>query len=342
MADEAPLREADAIEGIRAPEETRQLFGHTAARDEMLASFAAGRLHHAWLIDGPRGIGKATFAYDLSRAILSQTADEPAARIAEQIAQGSYPNLRTVRRRVNERSGKFYTDIVIEDVRALTGYFHHTSGRAGTRVAVIDAVEDMSPGAANALLKTLEEPPAQGLIFLITHRPGLVLPTIRSRCRTLSLRPLGESDMVAVIGAAGIDAAPEAVAEALVVAEGRPRRALEALVLGETKALAALKGWLGASDRRGVGHLAIAGELAKGGSQSAYPAAIDMIQTWLGAKVRESAGNAGPAPLAMLAGLWDKARALDADQSEFNLDRRQTLVMILDAIRDLDKSPAPQ
>jgi len=342
VADDAPLREADAIEGIRAPEETRELFGHAGARAEMLASFAAGRLHHAWLIDGPRGIGKATFAYDLSRAILAQTADEAASRVAEQIAQGSYPNLRIVRRRVNERSGKFYTEIVIEDVRALTGYFQHTAGRAGTRVAVIDAVEDMSPGAANALLKTLEEPPANGLIFLITHRPGLVLPTIRSRCRTLSLRPIADADIRSVIAAARIDAAPDAIDEALAVAEGRPRRALGALALGETKALAALKGWLSATDRSGVGHLAIAGELARGGAQSAYTAAMDMINAWLSARAREGAGNLGPAPLAMLAGLWDKARALDADQSEYNLDRRQTLVMILDAIRDLDKTPAPQ
>ncbi|MEX0627775.1 MAG: hypothetical protein WEB63_02435 [Cucumibacter sp.] len=346
MAEDAPAREADQIEGIHAPEETRALIGHAEAGAQMLAAFEAGRLHHAWLIEGPRGIGKATFAYDLSRAILGRTADEAPARIAEQIAQGAYPNLRIVRRRRNDKTEKFYTEIVIEDVRGLIGYFQHTSGRAGTRIAVVDPVEELSPGAANALLKTLEEPPPNGLLLLITHRPGLVMATIRSRCRTLSLRPLAYKDVRAVVGASGIEAGAGAVDQAVELAEGRPRKALEALVLGETKALSALKGWLGAKEKRGVGHLPIAAELSKGAGASAYPVAIEMISEWISGRARglAKAGGAGGPPLAMLSSLWEKARGLDADRSEYNLDRRQTLVTILDAIRDLEEPsrPAPR
>jgi DNA polymerase III subunit delta' len=339
VADEAPSREHDQIDGVGAPEQTTTLIGHSAERAAFLQAFDAGRLHHAWLIHGPRGIGKATFAFELAREILRRTADEAAERVVRQVAEGAHPNLRVVRRRRTDKGDRFYTEIVIEDVRGLIGYFRHTSGRSGTRIAIVDAVEEMSPGAANALLKTLEEPPASGLILLISHRPGLVLPTIRSRCRALALRPVSDANVRAVVADTAIDADGRALDQAVSLANGRPRKALEALVLGETGALSALAGWLDTPQMRvGAAHLPIAAELSRGAGQGAYPIALDMISGWIAARARSAAtaGTAPGAPLAMLADLWENANALASDQAVYNLDRRQTLVMVMDAIRDLD------
>jgi len=342
VADDAPpSREHDSIEGLAAPEQTRALIGHAAARAAMLDAFAAGRLHHGWLLHGPRGIGKATLAFDLARQILSATGDEPAERIARQIAHGAHPNLRIVRRRRNEKTGKFYSEIVIDDVRDLIGFFQHTAGRAGTRVAILDAVEEMSSGAVNALLKTLEEPPPAGLLLLISHRPGLLPATIRSRCRALGLRPLADEDVRAVVAAAGLPAPPDALEDAVRVAAGRPRRALEALRLGESGALSALADWLERPrEHPGASHLAIAGDLGRPAAGGAFGVALDMLDAFIVGRARTlvAAGATGSAPLATVSELWEKAHSLSADQALYNLDRRQTLVRILDLIRDLDET----
>lgn len=342
MPDDAPpAREHDSIEGLAAPEQTRELIGHAEARAAVINAFAAGRLHHGWLLSGPRGIGKATLSFDLAREILTATGDEPAERVASQVANGAHPNLRVVRRRRNDKTGKFYSEIVIDDVRELIGYFQHTAGRAGTRVAILDAVEEMSSGAVNALLKTLEEPPPAGLLLLVSHRPGLLPATIRSRCRALGLRPLSDEGVRTVVAAAGIEATPDSLTQAVRVAAGRPRRALEALALGEAGALGALADWLDTSENRaGAAHLAIAGDLGRPAAGGAFTVALDMLDAFIVGRARTlaAAGAAGSAPLAMVSELWEKAHSLAAEQAVYNLDRRQTLVRILDLIRDLDET----
>lgn len=337
MPEAAETRESDQIPGIPLPEETSDVYGHANQRASLHAAFTAGRLAQAYLLHGPRGIGKATFAYDLARWLIAETSDESPDRVAAQIAQGSHPNVATLRIGTNPKTGKFRTEVTVEDVRDAIHFFQVSAGRAGRRVMIVDAIDDLNRNAANALLKTLEEPPAQSLFFLVSHRPGSLLPTIRSRCQVLAFRPLADADLRAAVRAA----APEAdVEEALAHAAGRPRRALEALLVSGTGAIGSLRDWLqSAAVRTGVDHLRIAAELAKSGEGDPYPLAITMIGDWIAGSARANAQDpAASDRLASLIALWDKARGLAREQAIYNLDRRQTLVMMMDAIRAVDAS----
>jgi DNA polymerase III subunit delta' len=328
--------EVDQIAGVPQPE-TRSLVGHITAHDSIIAALDAGRPPSAIMLHGPRGIGKATFAFTLARELLTRTSDESAERVDAQIAALSHPNLFVLRRaRDHSVSGKFYSAIRVEDVRATRDALQRTRGRAGYRIAIIDSVDDCNANSANALLKTLEEPPADTLFIVLSHRPGGLLPTIRSRCQSFTLRPLPDdqvSDIVRSIRP-GIDT--EALARAVRLAGGRPRRAFETLMLEDGDVLDALVTWLGSPDEQPVrAQLAIADSLAASkGAELSF--AQDIIREWMAGEA-ESAARAGASArfrLASANALWDKASALFADADIYNLDRRQTLVSVFDLIRD--------
>jgi len=195
--------ESDRVAGFPHPRESEALLGQEAALALASAALRGGRPPHAWLIAGPPGIGKATLAYRMARyllrhgatdegpADLSVAADDPVAR---QIAARAHPGLMVLTRGLNPRTGKPQTELPVDEVRRLSGFFGMTAGAGGWRVAIIDPADDMNENAANALLKQLEEPPQKAMLLLLSHRPGRLLPTIRSRCRRLELRPL--PDMV--------------------------------------------------------------------------------------------------------------------------------------------------
>jgi DNA polymerase-3 subunit delta' len=284
------------------------------------------------MLAGPQGIGKATLAFALARRILTLSGDEDMHRVEEQALAGSHPNLFSLRRQPKEGKG-FYTVIRVDEVRELRERLRRTRGRAGHRIAIVDAIDDCNPSAANALLKTLEEPPAETLFLLVSHRPGLLLPTIRSRCLNIALRPLSDRDVRQVLQSQRPDAEVE---HAVALAEGRPRRGFEALALDAEGALAALRKWLqspGAAPS--AVHLGIADALVTeaGGAETGF--ARDMIVGWLAAEARAAAldGVAARRRLASANELWDKAHALFADEESLNLDARQTLVAVLDGIR---------
>ncbi len=194
--------ESDRIAGFAHPRETATLLGQEAALALAAAALRGGRPPHAWLITGPPGIGKATLAYRMARyllrhgattegpADLSVPADDPVAR---QIEARAHPGLLVLKRGLNPRTGKPQTELPVDEVRRLSGFFGMTAGAGGWRVAIIDPADDMNENAANALLKQLEEPPEKAMLLLLSHRPGRLLPTIRSRCRRLDLRPLPDS-----------------------------------------------------------------------------------------------------------------------------------------------------
>lgn len=220
MAKEEIIAEPDRIGDAPHPREASALFGQQTAEDAFLSAWASGRLHHGWLITGPRGVGKATLAYRIARARLAHddgdalfgaveppttldvSADHPVAR---RIRAGSEPRLFTLRRTVNEKTEKLYTQIRVDDVRALKDFFQLSAADGGWRVAIVDPAEEMNNSAANALLKFLEEPPEKVLILLISHAPARLLPTIRSRCRTLALAPLGAEDLGWALSGAGVE-----------------------------------------------------------------------------------------------------------------------------------------
>lgn len=202
------LPQADRLEGQPHPREVYELLGHREALARAARAIRSGRPPQAWLIAGPSGIGKATLAYRIARYLLrygatSEGPDDlavsPKDPVSLQLAAGAHPGLLVLRRAVNERTGKLMNVLSVEEVRKLSSFFGMTSGAGGWRVAIIDTADDMNDAAANALLKTLEEPPARAMILVLSNNPGRLVSTIRSRCQRLDLRPLTGSEMDAAL-----------------------------------------------------------------------------------------------------------------------------------------------
>jgi DNA polymerase III subunit delta' len=206
--------QSDIREGLAHPRFAQQVLGQAAAEAAFLAQLQAGRLHHAWILAGPEGIGKASMAWRMARYLLAATTERQAqsletdrsshtARLIDGLA---HPDLVSVRRRWNEKSKKFYQDIAVDDIRAISHLFQRAAGQGGYRVVIIDACDDLNGSSANALLKMLEEPPKQAIFFLVAHQPAKLLPTIRSRCRKIALSPLSDLEVTQILAGQGVDA----------------------------------------------------------------------------------------------------------------------------------------
>ena len=324
----------NALDGVMTPERRQRAQGHDAARAAITSQIAERRLPGAILLHGPMGIGKATFAFELSAAMLTATGDEDAHRVEEQVAALSHPNIALLRRRPKDAKG-YYTVIRVEDVRQLRDSLHHTRGRAGQRVAIIDSIDDCNPAAANALLKTLEEPPADTTFLLVSHRPGQLLPTIKSRCHNLALRPIAGEDVRRILLHHDAALAPAEIDRAIALSGGRPRRAFETLALQAGSALDALQTWLAdpAAHPAGVA-LKLADSLGADSQSPELSFAREMLDDWMADEARNAALQPGARMrLASANALWDKAHSLFADADAINLDMKQTLVALFDAIR---------
>ena len=217
------LPEPDRIEDAPHPRDTVQLFGHASAETAFLEAFQTGRLHHAWLISGPRGVGKATLAWRIATFLLATpdiddddmfgappppetlavASDHPVARL---VRSGGHPGLKRVTRSANEKGDRLRDKIVVEDIRKLSGFFQLSATDGGRRVVIIDTADALNINAANALLKMLEEPPERATLLLLAHQPSRLLPTIRSRCRTLRLGTLPPDEMAQALAQAGLPA----------------------------------------------------------------------------------------------------------------------------------------
>ncbi len=218
------IPEPDRIEGAPHPRETVNLYGHEAAQAEFLSAFNTGRLHHGWMITGPRGVGKATLAWRLARFLLATPDDDggmfappkpdtldiaPDHPVARRIRALAEPRLFLLRRGWDDEKKRLKTVITVDEVRKMKSFFSLSAADGGRRAAIIDDADEMNPSAANALLKLLEEPPANVTLFLISHQPFRLLPTIRSRCRELRLQPLAPAPLADALTQAGAALEPD-------------------------------------------------------------------------------------------------------------------------------------
>ncbi len=321
-------------EAVPHPRVTGELFGHAEAEQTLLDAYRGARIPHAWLIGGESGTGKATLAYRMARFVLAHPdpampavqkaqslavpADHPAAR---RIAGQAHPDLLTLERVINEKTGKLFTVIRVEDVRRTVPFFGSTAGEGGWRVAIVDPVEDLNSSGENALLKVLEEPPPRALLLLVSHAPGRVIPTIRSRCRMLILRPLAADDVVRAVSAAlGQGADVDGIRTAAAAADGSVGRALMLLegdALELHQQVTGLLGRLPALDPRALHAL---GDEIAGTQAETLAAFMEAVNTWLSGLLRS--GSQERARLARVAEVWANVNTAMRDAEAYNLDRK--------------------
>jgi DNA polymerase-3 subunit delta' len=178
------------------------LFGHEEALAELWQQHQQGKLAHGWLFSGPQGIGKATLAYKFARAILAEEGSTDIADVHpvfKRIASHAHTDFRVVEPEYDEKKGEFAREISVDQAREIAEFLSLTPGEGNWRVVIIDSIDQLNVNAANAILKILEEPPGQALLILISHNPGKLLPTIRSRCRQLRLSPLEQKTFARVL-----------------------------------------------------------------------------------------------------------------------------------------------
>jgi DNA polymerase-3 subunit delta' len=324
---------------VRLPRETTVLFGHAEAERALLDAYKSGRIPHAWLIGGEPGIGKATLAYRLARFVLAHPEPRlPAVQkatslavdavhpVARRIAAQAQGDLLMLERVINEQTSKLYTVIRIEDVRKAVPFFGSTAGEGGWRIAIVDAVDDLQREGANALLKVLEEPPRRTLLLLISNAPGRELPTIRSRCRRLLLRPLDEADVAnAVTAATGRDADEPEVIAAVAAAEGSVARAiglLDGAALALRQRVLDLFAQLPEPDLRALHAL---GDALGGNEPKTLAAFMDLVNGWLSARLSAAA----PArTMARTAEVWEKVNRAARDVETYNLERKPLVLSV--------------
>ena len=314
------------------PRETLTLHGHVEAEHAFLDAYRGGRMPHAWLIGGARGIGKATLAYRTARFVfahpdpampavqnaesLALPADNPAVR---RVAAQGHSDLLALER-VEDDKGKMSTVIPVDMVRKTIGFFGSTAGEGGWRVCVVDSADELNAAGANALLKILEEPPAKCLLVVVSHAPGRLLPTIRSRCRRLALRPLSPEDVARSLAyALRRDAGESDIKAAATASDGSVARALDLLGGTALKVREQVNTLLGALPAVNPRDLHALGD-ALGRDESAFAAFVDAVRDWLSARV--TAARAEPSRLARFAEVWDRLNKAARDVEIFHLERK--------------------
>ena len=333
---------ADQLEGIPAPQDSTFLIGHEEEAARFASSYRSGRMHHAWLLSGPKGIGKATFAFHAARHILASP--EPATApenfqpeewpepLVRQVMQGGHPDLLHLTRPWDEKTKKFKSQLSVDEIRKTQAFYSMTAGAGGWRITIVDAADDMNASAANALLKILEEPPKRSVFFVITHAAGGLLPTIRSRCQMMGLSPVSEQQVVETITKLAPDLPKPMIEESAKLSSGSVRRGLKLAqsdVLDQfglysntmaSRAVGGAKDWEAAHK--------ISDALSKKGSEEDYQLFLELVQGGIAKQVRSEAGQISNAALASWAEVWEKANQSIRMADTFNLDKKQVILTL--------------
>ncbi len=316
------------------------LLGHESAEATLLEAIRAGRMHHAWLLTGPEGIGKATLAYRLARRLLAGAAGadslalDPAHPVFRRVAAGSHADLLTIERGYDDKRKRMRTQIAVDDVRRIGGFMGLTAAEGGWRVAVIDGAEDLNQASANALLKILEEPPARAVLLLVCSAPGRLLPTIRSRCRHLRLPALETETVEQLLRTYLPGMSEDERGRLATLAEGSVGRAL-LLAEEDGVAIAALVDGVLAElpDLKPVRAYEVADKLGR--SETGFSTFMDLLRASIAAAVRDEVrGRAEPEqsrlvglrPLDAWGDVWHALTQLQDETERFALDKRQAIV----------------
>jgi DNA polymerase-3 subunit delta' len=357
------------------PRANPDLVGHQWAEQRFLAAWNSGRLPHAWLICGPPGIGKATFAFRAARFALAgggggsggglfddappgSLAVSPDHPVFRRIASGGHADLMTLERSFasdkdideDPDDRKRFTVIRVDDVRAAGSFMRLTPAEGGWRIVVVDSADELNPNAANALLKLLEEPPDRALLLLVSHAPGRLLPTIRSRCCRLALKPLSDQQVLGLIQRYRPDITASD-AEALArLAEGSIGRALALAEEGGLELYRQMVGLLSGLPAPATAAVHIFGErLARPGAEASFRTAIRLLAWWVARLARDGARGQAPAPVVpdeeglggrlLAAGgvdrwveVWEKITRLAEQTDGLNLDRKQVVLNVFHAL----------
>jgi len=349
-----------------APALNPDLIGHAAAEARLAGAFGSGRLAHAWLITGPRGVGKATLAYRFARFVLAGggAADmfggvgeslrlDPADPVFRRVAARGHSDLFVVERTEDPKTKRLRSRIVVDDARRLGGFLRLTPAEGGWRVAIIDAVDEMNRNAVNAVLKLVEEPPDRALILLVCHAPGRLPATLRSRCRRLALSALDPEQVAAVLARLRPDLDQETAAALARLAEGSPGRAMALAEHGGLELYRDMIGLLAGLPELDVRALhALSDKLARRGAEAVHASFMDLLLRWIARVVLAGARGATPdeivpgegvaarhligaGGLDRRAALWENISRLAARAEAVNLDRKQVVLSAFTAIEGL-------
>ena len=336
------------------PEANPDLYGHEAAERAMLRAWQGGRLPPAWLLRGPRGVGKATLAYRFARRLLAgadhaRAASDPDHPVFRMVQHKAHPDLRVLKREINPKTGKLRRDIIVEQVRDADLALHETAARGGCKVLIVDWADELNGNSANALLKLLEEPPPSTVMLLVCQRSGLLPRTILSRCLQVPLAPLAQPELLVALAKLVPEVPSERAAALTAIAEGSPGRALELDATDMPGRYAALLPKLAAARASIIARLDLAGELVKGDKSRGFGAAASLLAvTVRRVATCRAGGDLGTElfpgeyalldPIAQGLGLdqwvavWDKLSALAGQVDRLNLDPVQALLQVLQAI----------
>jgi DNA polymerase-3 subunit delta' len=342
--------------GAPLPQENPVLRGHERSEAMLIEAANSGRLAHAWLLAGPRGIGKSTLAYRFARYLLSRVddgglfGDSPAADMGmdpdnpvfRRVVSGGHPDLFTIARSVNPKTNKLRNEIVVADIRAAIDFLHRTAGEGGWRIVIIDSADEMNRSSANAILKLLEEPPRAAVFLLVSHAPGQLLPTIRSRCRVLPLQPLDTECVQALLAQFRPELLPADIRTLASLADGSIGDALafaDASGLALYQEMITLLAGLQTLDIAAV-H-ALGDRLGRINATESYKTFTRMLEDWLSRLCRTMArgtvpaeiGPAENAAIAVFSGrlaqtteVWEKVSRLFAQAERANLDHKQVVI----------------
>ncbi|MFN4205654.1 MAG: DNA polymerase III subunit delta' [Agrobacterium albertimagni] len=334
---------AGLLDGAIAPVSNRHLFGHEAAEAFLARSYRSGKGHHAILVEGPEGIGKATLAFRFANHILRHpdpasapeviSDPDPEHPVTRQLASGASHNLLHLSRPVDEKTGRVKTAITVDEVRKAGHFFAQTSGTGNWRIVIIDPADDLNRNAANAILKILEEPPKRAMFLVLSHAPGKLLPTIRSRCLPLRLHELPPQAMDQALGQLGLTIPAEKREAVLTLAKGSVARALKLVNYGGADILDAFEQMLAASgpaQRKMM--FKIADALSGKDSEVPFGFFVEHLGDHLAETARSLAlaGDlSGAEHYARLSSVINQQLGI---ASAYNLDRKQTMLDVLAAI----------